>query len=64
MRVYNNCQLKLKVNCKGTPLYTYIASKLKQAWSLEQISGRLKLENNGIYCSHETIYSSLYLPQG
>ncbi len=53
----HGCNRKIR---EGTPLYTDIASKLKQSWSPEQISGRLKLENKCIYCRHETIYSYIY----
>ena len=37
----------------------YIRAKLKQDWSPEQISGRMKLDT-GIYVVHETIYRYIY----
>ena len=37
-----------------------VAEKLREGWSLEQISGRLKLENNSLRISHETIYKFAY----
>jgi IS30 family transposase len=37
----------------------YIRAKLKQDWSLEQISGRMKLDT-GVSVVHETIYRYIY----
>jgi len=37
----------------------YIRTKLKQDWSPEQISGRMKLDT-GVYVVHETIYRYIY----
>lgn len=46
-------------------LRNYIFDKLKLSWSPEQITGRLKLENQGksLIC-HETIYAYLYSDYG
>lgn len=41
----------------------YIFTHLKDSWSPEQISGRLKLENKGIYACHESIYRFIYFEQ-
>lgn len=41
-------------------LKAYVISKLKDGWSPEQISGRLKLENSDLQVSHETIYKFIY----
>lgn len=41
-------------------IVTYIKSKLKEFWSPEQISGRLKKEHPQMYVSHEAIYQYIY----
>jgi len=41
-------------------LVDYIKSKLKESWSPEQISGRLKKERPDMYVSHESIYQYIY----
>ena len=41
------------------PIEKYIRAKLKQDWSPEQISGRMKLDT-GISVVHETIYRYIY----
>ena len=41
------------------PIEKYIRAKLKQDWSPEQISGRMK-RDTGIYVVHETIYRYIY----
>lgn len=41
----------------------YILNHLKEGWSPEQIAGRLKLENNGYYVCHESIYRYIYFEQ-
>lgn len=41
------------------PIEKYIRAKLKQDWSPEQISGRMKLDT-GAYVVHETIYRYIY----
>jgi transposase, IS30 family len=49
---------------EGTPLLGYVREKLRQSWSPEQISGRLKIENpddqHKRVC-HETIYTAIYV---
>ena len=42
------------------PIERYIRAKLKQDWSPEQISGRMK-QDKGITVVHETIYRYIYL---
>lgn len=44
---------------KNDEIRAYVVSKLKQGWSPEQISGRLKLEK-GQAISHEAIYQYIY----
>ncbi len=41
-------------------IVAYIKSKLKEFWSPEQISGRLKKEHPQMYVSHEAIYQYIY----
>lgn len=41
-------------------LVVYIKSKVKEFWSPEQISGRLKKDHPKMYVSHETIYQYIY----
>lgn len=43
-----------------TGLYYYVLNRLKQGWSPEQISGRLKREKKPYYVCHETIYHYIY----
>ena len=45
-------------------LKTHVILKLKEGWSPEQISGRLKLENSDMQVSHETIYKFIYSEEG
>lgn len=53
--------LKLESNVE---LRQHIADNLKQGWSPEQISGRLKEERGINVISHETIYAYIYSKQG
>ncbi len=41
-------------------LVAYVKSKLKESWSPEQISGRLKKEHPKMYVSYEAIYQYIY----
>jgi IS30 family transposase len=41
------------------PIEKYIRAKLKEDWSPEQISGRMK-KDTGVYVVHETIYRYIY----
>lgn len=41
-------------------LIAYVTSKLKESWSPEQISGKLKKEQPDIAISHEAIYQYIY----
>ena len=45
---------------KSKDIYSYVLDKLKQGWSPEQISGRLKLETGKKIISYETIYRFIY----
>jgi IS30 family transposase len=50
---------------KNTSVYRYTLKKLRDSWSPEQISGRLKLKNPGNpywHICHETIYQFIYHP--
>lgn len=50
---------------KNPDIYKYVFDKLRCGWSPEEISGRLKRDNDGkaVIC-HETIYRYIYSPQG
>jgi len=52
-------ELKRKRFSLIKPIEKYIRAKLKQDWSPEQISGRMKLDT-GISVVHETIYRYIY----
>jgi len=45
-------------------LSSCIINLLKEGWSPEQISGRLKLEGSNLKVSHETIYQFIYREEG
>jgi IS30 family transposase len=49
---------------KQKGLAACVITLLKEGWSPEQISGRLKLENNRLRVSHETIYKFIYSSHG
>jgi IS30 family transposase len=49
---------------RSANLLSCVLHLLKEGWSPEQISGRLKLESNHISISHETIYKYIYSQQG
>ncbi len=50
---------------RSANLANCVITLLKEGWSPEQISGRLKLENNGVgIVSHETIYQFVYSEEG
>ena len=55
-RVY--CIKKSKFD--NPELVSYVKSKLKEHWSPEQISGRLKKDHPYMYVSHEAIYQYIY----
>lgn len=48
---------------KDPIIYAYVLEKLREGWSPEQISGRLKLENGHQVICPETIYQFIYSPQ-
>lgn len=50
---------------KNPDIYKYVFDKLRCGWSPEEISGRMKRDNDGkaVIC-HETIYRYIYSPQG
>lgn len=56
-RVRRNRHSKLQ---KNPFLYDYVIRHLKEGWSPEQISGRMKMENKKYYACHETIYQYIY----
>ncbi len=60
-----NIQSRKSNPLKNPKIYSYVFDKLRCGWSPEQISGRLKRENNGktIIC-HETIYRYIYSSEG
>ena len=45
-------------------IVSYVRSKLKESWSPEQISGRLKEDHPEMYVSHEAIYQYIYSLDG
>lgn len=49
---------------RSAKLSSYVIEKLKLGFSPEQIAGRMKLENNPIRVSHETIYKYIYSEEG
>ena len=49
---------------RSAKLSSYVIEKLKLGFSPEQISGRMKLENNPIRVSHEAIYKYIYSEDG
>lgn len=53
-----SCVRKSKFN--NSALVAYVKNKLKDAWSPEQISGRLKKEQPNMFVSHEAIYQYIY----
>lgn len=66
----NLSEQRNKVSRKTNPLkspkvYAYVALRLKEGWSPEQIAGRLKKDNKdkSIIC-HETIYRYIYSQEG
>lgn len=50
---------------KDPVIYSYVLQKLRDGWSPEEISGRLKRDNDGetVIC-HETIYKYIYSSEG
>jgi IS30 family transposase len=52
----SHCRPRLK----SRALRSYVRSKLKQGWSPEQISGRLRHEGRSETISHEAIYQWIY----
>ena len=50
---------------KNPDIYSYVFDKLRCGWSPEQISGRLRRDDDGkaVIC-HETIYLYIYSPEG
>jgi IS30 family transposase len=48
---------------KNKQIVSFVAAKLKEGWSPEQIAGRLPKEHPGLCISHEAIYQYLYHPK-
>lgn len=62
-RRYENITKKQRYQAplKNTEIYLYVRTKLRENWSPETITGRLKLETKGIQTiSKDTIYSYIY----
>ncbi len=57
-------QQRYKQLFSNEKLLAFASEKLREGWSPEQISGRLKLENNSLKISHETIYKFAYSKAG
>ncbi len=50
---------------EGSPLRAAVFKQIRLGWSPQQISGRLKLMDQPLSVSHETIYQAIYvLPKG
>jgi transposase, IS30 family len=49
---------------RNARLRSYVIDRLKEGWSPEQISGRLKCERSDMQVSHETIYKYIYSEEG
>lgn len=45
---------------KNEATVSYVRSKLKEGWSPEQISGRIRIDCPGLSISHEAIYQYIY----
>ena len=58
------CQQRHKQLLSNEKLLIFVTEKLREGWSPQQISGRLKLENNSLKISHETIYKFAYSKAG
>ena len=56
-------QIKKKCWWQKQWLYSYVIEKLRDGWSPEQISGRLKLEHSYQIISYESIYRFIYNPK-
>lgn len=57
---FGKTEMQKKKRCSLTkPIEKYIRTKLKQEWSPEQISGRMKLDI-GVSVVHEIIYRYIY----
>jgi len=48
---------------KNKLIYSYVIEKLRDSWTPEEISGRLKLENGHSVICWETIYSFIHNPE-
>jgi IS30 family transposase len=58
-----NHQIKKKCWWQKQWLYSHVIKKLREGWSPEQISGRLKLDYGYKIISHESIYRFIYDPE-
>lgn len=61
------CERKITANTherlKNNFIRQYVWDSLKQGWSPEQISGRIRLDHPGCSVNHEAIYQYIYHPQ-
>lgn len=57
-----NTKAKHRHPLKNKLVYSYVLEKLKEGWTPEEISGRLKLENGQPVICWETIYRFIYNP--
>ena len=59
-------QKREKASCrqrlKNKQTLSYVASKLKEGWSPEQIAGRIGIDQPELSISHEAIYQYVYHP--
>ncbi len=53
-------QNRLRPRLKNEQIVLFVAAKLKEGWSPEQIVGRLPMEHHGLSISHEAIYRYIY----
>jgi IS30 family transposase len=71
LHAHNRANYRLMKRSHGKPplknskIYAYVLKRLRQGWSPEQISGRLKKDHpkdDSWHISHETIYAYIYHP--
>ena len=60
LKYRKNRSIRRKKIMRLTPLKDYVITKLRNRWSPEQISGRMRVERQPFYASHETIYQFVY----
>lgn len=49
-----------EMRLKNAVIFSYVTNKLRERWSPEQISGRIKIDHPNLKISHEAIYQFIY----